>query len=88
MLLGSDRFVGDENCGYVPAVGVLAHARGRGLAKLLLRQAFVDDFGRRRQGTILHVDANNPTPAVELYVNVGMRPVLIIDMWRLQLPTG
>jgi mycothiol synthase len=88
MLRGSNQFVEDDNCGYVADVAVLSAARGRGLAKLLLRQAFVADFRRRRHGTILHVDANNTTPAVELYTSVGMRPVLAIDVWRLQLPTG
>jgi mycothiol synthase len=88
MLRGSDQFVEDENCGYVASVAVLGAARGRGLAKLLLRQAFVDDVRRGRRGTILHVDANNTTPAVDLYVSVGMRPVLAIDVWRLETRTG
>ena len=88
MLLGSDQFVEDENCGYVASVAVLGAARGRGLAKLLLRQTFVADARRGRRGTILHVDANNTTPAVDLYVNVGMRPVLAIDVWRLHAQTA
>jgi mycothiol synthase len=87
MLRGSDQFAADEDRGYVASVAVLTRARGRGLAKLLLRQAFVDDARRGRRGTILHVDANNSTPAVDLYVSVGMGPVLAIDVWRLQLPT-
>jgi ribosomal protein S18 acetylase RimI-like enzyme len=57
-------------------------ARGRGPAKLLLRQAFARDARAGRIGTILHVDTNNPTPALGVYERVGMRPVLVIDVWR------
>lgn len=88
MVRGTDQFAEDEGCGYVATVAVLPDARGRGLAKLLLRQAFADDFRRGRLGTILHVDANNVTPALDLYLGVGMRPVLAIDVWRTELPTG
>jgi ribosomal protein S18 acetylase RimI-like enzyme len=87
MVRGTDQFVEDENCGYVATVAVLPHARGRGLAKLMLREAFADDVRRHRRGTILHVDANNVTPALELYLSVGMRPVLAVDIWRARLPT-
>lgn len=86
MVRGTDNFVEDENCGYVATVAVLPQARGRGFAKLLLRQAFADDFRRGRRGSILHVDANNVTPAVDLYLSVGMRPVLAIDVWRGTVP--
>lgn len=82
MLLGSDLFVGDEGCGYINNVGVMANARDRGLAKLLLRQAFAGDVRRARKGTLLHVDTNNPTPALGLYLSVGMRVVLVADVWR------
>lgn len=88
MLLGNDQFVADESCGYVARVAVLEAARGRGLAKLLLRQAFAADANKGRAGTILHVDTNNPTPALGLYESVGMRPVLVIDMWRRSLSAG
>ena len=80
--LGSDAFVADDDCGYVNNVGVLAAARGRGLARLLLRQAFAEDARRGRRGTQLNVDTNNPTPALGLYSSVGMRAVLVIDVWR------
>jgi ribosomal protein S18 acetylase RimI-like enzyme len=82
MLHGSDQFAEDERCGYVARVAVLETARGRGLAKLLLHQAFARDARAGRVGTILHVDTNNPTPALGLYERVGMRPVLVIDVWR------
>jgi len=60
----------------------LAAARGRGVAKHLLGHAFHLDASTGRAGTILHVDSNNPTPALGLYESVGMRPVLVIDVWR------
>ncbi|MEO5900326.1 MAG: GNAT family N-acetyltransferase [Ilumatobacteraceae bacterium] len=87
MVRSSDQFVDDEDCGYVTTVAVLSAERGRGLAKLLLLQAFAADFNRGRRGTVLHVDANNVTPAVGLYQHVGMRAVLAIDVWRARYPT-
>ena len=82
MLLGSDAFIADEDCGFVNNIGVLPNARGRGLARLLLRQAFAEDARRGRGGTQLNVDTNKLTPALGLYSSVGMRAVLVIDVWR------
>jgi mycothiol synthase len=83
-----DDFVAGDNCGYVARIGVLPEARGRGLAKYLLQHAFAVDAGAGRAGTILHVDSANPTPALGLYLGVGMRPILVIDVWTRVLPTG
>jgi ribosomal protein S18 acetylase RimI-like enzyme len=85
MLLGSDAFIADEDCGYVNNVGVLPNARARGLARLLLLQALAADARRGRRGTQLNVDTNNVTPALGLYLSVGMRAVLVIDVWRAHL---
>ncbi|MBB2913595.1 ribosomal protein S18 acetylase RimI-like enzyme [Streptosporangium becharense] len=82
MLLGTNAFLGDENCGYVRRLAVLREFRGRGLGRFLLRHAFAEDARRGRVGTYLHVDANNSTPALDLYLSVGMRQVLAIDVWR------
>ncbi|MEV6866267.1 GNAT family N-acetyltransferase [Streptosporangium subroseum] len=82
MLLGTDAFAGDENCGYVRRLAVLPAFRGRGLGRFMLRRAFAADARRERVGTYLHVDANNSTPALDLYLSVGMRQVLAIDVWR------
>lgn len=84
----SNQFADDDNCGYVAEVGVLPRARGRGIAKYLLRHAFAIDAAAGRVGTILHVDSNNSTPALGVYESVGMRPVLVIDVWRRTLETG
>ena len=82
MLHAHDGFLADEDCGYVSHLGVLSEFRGRGLAKLLLQLAFAADAANGRAGTLLHVDTNNPTPALDLYLGLGMRPVLVIDLWR------
>jgi ribosomal protein S18 acetylase RimI-like enzyme len=78
----NDNFVSTDNCGYIGRLAVVPSARGRGLAKFLLHDAFAVDAGAGRSGTILHVDSSNPTPAVALYTGVGMRPDLISDIWR------
>lgn len=83
----NDQFVGDEDCGYVARIAVADDARGRGYAKALLRDAFATHAAAGRAGTILHVDTNNPTPALGLYRSVGMDLVLVIDVWRATLPT-
>ncbi|MFG1946925.1 GNAT family N-acetyltransferase [Nonomuraea sp. NPDC048826] len=82
MVLGNDQFLSDEGCGYVATLAVLPEFRGRGLGRLLLRTAVAADHARGRKGTILHVDANNTTPALGLYESEGMRPVLVVDIWR------
>ena len=82
MLLASTQYVEDENCGYVDTLGVLAEHRGRGIGRLLLLDAFAQDFALGQVGTILHVDANNVTPALGLYESVGMRQILASDGWR------
>ncbi|MFI6826002.1 GNAT family N-acetyltransferase [Kribbella sp. NPDC050241] len=78
----NDNFVSTDNCGYVGRLAVVPSARGRGLAKFLLHDAFAVDAAAGRSGTILHVDSSNPTPAVALYTAVGMKPDLISDIWR------
>jgi mycothiol synthase len=50
-------FVNSDNCGYIARIGVLAQARGRGLAKYLLRDQFAIDATAGLSGTMLHVDS-------------------------------
>jgi mycothiol synthase len=82
----NDAFVETDNCGHIARLGVIQQFRGRGLAKFLLRDAFAIDAAAGRAGTILHVDTNNPTPALDLYLSVGMKATLVIDTWRRTLP--
>jgi ribosomal protein S18 acetylase RimI-like enzyme len=81
----NNAYVETDNCGYVGRLAVIPEARGLGLAKYLLRQAFATDAAAGYAGTMLHVDTNNPTPALGLYEAVGMRPVQIADVWELTL---
>ncbi|MEU4222961.1 GNAT family N-acetyltransferase [Nonomuraea sp. NPDC026600] len=82
LVVGNNQFVPDEDCGYVATLAVLPEHRGKGLGRFLLRHAFAADAARGRRGTLLHVDSNNTTPALDLYLSAGMRPVLVIDVWR------
>ena len=61
--------------GYVAILGVRRKFRGRGLAQLLLRRAFVHYRDLGRHATQLGVDAENLTGAVRLYEGVGMTAV-------------
>jgi len=65
--------------GYVGVLGVLKPYRGRGLAQLLLRRAFVHYRDLGREATLLSVDASNATGAVALYERVGMSAVLVME---------
>lgn len=82
----NDKYVETENCGHIGMLGVVEEFRGRGLAKFLLRDAFALDAATGRAGTILHVDTNNPTPALGLYLSVGMNATVVFDGWRRVVP--
>lgn len=86
--LCDDDHVETENCGYIHVLGVLEEFRGRGLAKFLLWDAFALDADEGRVGTILDVDTNNPTPALDLYLSVGMHSTLVSEGWRRVVPVG
>ena len=79
-LLGNGRAQFGE--GYVQVLGVLKEFRGRGLAQLLLRRAFVHYRELGRSATLLGVDATNTTGAVALYEKVGMSPVLVMEAYE------
>jgi ribosomal protein S18 acetylase RimI-like enzyme len=68
--------------GYVAVLGVLKEFRGRGLAQLLLRRAFVHYRDLGRTATLLGVDATNTTGAVALYEKVGMRAVTVMEAYE------
>jgi mycothiol synthase len=76
-LLGENRAALNE--GYVNILGVLKEYRGRGIAQLLLRRAFVHYRDLGRSATLLGVDATNTTGAVALYEKVGMSPRFVME---------
>jgi len=86
MILGTNSFADDENCGYVRVLGVRKEFRGQGLARFLLRLAFAYDAGLGREGTYLHVDQMG-APALGLYLSEGMRQTLVMDVWRRTITT-
>ncbi len=71
LLIGDNRRA-EQGVGYVPAIGVQKHLRGRGIARALLLSAFVDYQRRGRSGVQLGVDTGNTTGATRLYDSVGM----------------
>ena len=63
---------GDAPAGsYVEYIGVLQNARGRGVAKSLLKTVIADAASRGRDRVGLEVDADSPTGADGLYVSMG-----------------
>jgi len=86
VLVGTKQFEEDEDAGYVRTLGVVPAARGRGVAKSLLRTYFAVSKAGGRSAALLHVDVANKTNALALYESVGMRPVLEIDAWAKRAP--
>jgi mycothiol synthase len=68
--------------GWVNLLGVERESRGRGVAALLLRDAFAGFASRGVASVYLAVDAQNPTGATALYERVGMRTVKRWDLWE------
>lgn len=73
---------------YVDYIGVHRRARGRGVAKALLRAVVADAAARGRQSVGLEVDAHSPTGADGLYLTMGWRTAYTTQSWhrRLSLP--
>jgi ribosomal protein S18 acetylase RimI-like enzyme len=71
---------------YIPILGVVPWARGRGVAAWLLRLAFAEAANRGLAAVTLNVDSENHTGATRLYERVGMSAVAVIDAWRRPLP--
>lgn len=74
--------------GWVRGLGVLEPARGRGIARHLLRVAFAE-FARRGRHTVgLGVDTGNATGAVRLYEGLGMTVYFEADTWEVVVPAA
>jgi ribosomal protein S18 acetylase RimI-like enzyme len=76
--------------GYLRALGVRRPWRRRGLARALLLQSFATFRARGTTVVSLHVDAANPTGALELYEGVGMTAQPRFEIWERPLarPAG
>lgn len=75
---------GDDGPGsaYVSYVGVVAAARGRGVAKGLLRTIIADAAGRGRESVGLEVDAESSTGADHLYRSLGWETRYTTESWH------
>lgn len=67
---------------YVAYLGVLRSARGRGVAKSLLRTVIADAAARGRARVSLEVDADSPTGANELYAAEGFVTSYSTQSWH------
>ncbi len=71
---------------YVEYIGVLANARGRGVAKSLLATVIADAASRGRDRVGLEVDADSPTGAEGLYVSMGWKTKYVTQSWHKDVP--
>lgn len=71
---------------YVSYIGVIEAARGRGVAKGLLRTIICDAARRGRTGVGLEVDADSSTNAHELYTAMGWRTKYVTESWHRDVP--
>jgi ribosomal protein S18 acetylase RimI-like enzyme len=67
---------------YVSYLGVLSAARGRGVAKALLRTIIADAARRGRDRVGLEVDADSPTGAAGLYTSLGWASKYVTESWH------
>ncbi|WP_088318892.1 GNAT family N-acetyltransferase [Kineosporia sp. R_H_3] len=86
--VGETRGVDGDAGGYVRSLGVLPAARGRGVARHLLRVAFAEHTRRGWAWSQLTVDSENSTGATDLYRSVGMEPVEVIDAYATRVVRG
>ncbi|MGY2700664.1 GNAT family N-acetyltransferase [Nocardioides sp. HB32] len=73
---------------YVSYLGVLEAARGRGVAKGLLRTIIADAAARGRDRVGLEVDADSPTGAAGLYASMGWTTKYATESWHRDVPVS
>lgn len=73
---------------YVSYLGVLEAARGRGVAKGLLRTIIADAAARGRDRVGLEVDADSPTGAAGLYTSMGWETRYVTESWHRDVPVS
>ena len=77
---------GQPDGSYVSYLGVLAAARGRGVAKGLLGTIIADAAARGRERVGLEVDADSPTGAAGLYTSMGWTTKYVTESWHRDVP--
>ena len=82
----SEGSAGKPDGSYVEYIGVLQNARGRGVAKSLLKTVIADAAGRGRDRVGLEVDADSPTGADGLYVSMGWHTRYVTESWHRNVP--
>jgi GNAT superfamily N-acetyltransferase len=73
---------------YVAYIGVVGLARGRGVAKGLLRTVIADAAVRGREKVALEVDADSPTGADRLYRGLGWETSYVTESWHRDVPVS
>ena len=73
---------------YVSYLGVLASARGRGVAKGLLHTIIADAAARDRDRVGLEVDADSSTGAHRLYTSMGWVTKYVTESWHKDVPVA
>lgn len=71
-----------ESASYIAYIGVRAAARGRGVAKGLLRTVVADAAVRGRERVTLEVDADSSTGADGLYLSMGWTTTYTTQSWH------
>lgn len=79
---------GEEDRGWVSALGVRRQYRRRGIAQALLHAAFEVFYERGKQRAGLGVDASSLTGATELYRRAGMQVVTHYCLYEKELRAG
>ncbi len=91
LALDGDQVVGflfQVTGGLVPQIaelGVRPPWRGRGIGTALLRHSFADIARRGGSEVTLWVDSENATGAVGVYERVGMRAIVVTDVFQADL---
>lgn len=73
---------------YVSYIGVVEAARGRGVAKGLLRTVITDAAARGRDRVGLEVDADSETGAHHLYESMGWKTAYVTESWHRDVPVA
>ncbi len=83
-LVGTD----SGSASYVAYIGVLENARGRGVAKGLLRTIIADAAARGRERVGLEVDSDSSTGAHGLYLSMGWETSYVTESWHRDVPVS